>query len=961
MPATRIQAGLKERHGTSARTARIRRVKAAAASYLLLMLALLAMGLAASPARSETAAVEVSAKANTAATEKAAEPALPKGVRKLHSMGGVTEYRLENGLRVLLAPDSAQPSVTVNMTYLVGSRHENYGETGMAHLLEHMLFRGTPTLRDALGEFSRRGLRANGTTNEDRTNYYASFAADPATLDWYLRWQADVMVNALIAREDLDAEMTVVRNEMEQAENSPFRMLMQKLRAAAYQWHNYGKDIIGARSDVENVDIAALRAFYKNHYQPDNAVLIVTGDFDAAQALATIDAAFSPIPRPERQLPREYTVEPVQDGERQVVLRRSGGSPIVAALYRIPQGASPAFVPFELGIGMLADEPAGLLYRKLVETGLASDVFAFTSDKYYPGYAMLGAILEDGMSIDKTRAALRELLDGLKPDDLTQTDLDRIRRQWLTGWDQAQANPAALAGNLSEYSALGDWRLYFLQRDLVEQAQLDAVRKQTLAYLVPDNRSLGVYQPTPEPKRAPASEPTDLEALLKDYAGNQNYAAVAAFDASPANIDAQTQRQTLNLPNGPVRIALLPKPSRGNLVQASLLMQFGNADELKGTQAVANAVGAMLMHGTKKLTRQQIQDRLTELQAQMSVNAAPGQVQVNLSTTAEHLPALVALATEVLSEASFPAEELDRYKRQLAAGIANTRAEPSAVASRALARHDSPWPKDDVRYTPTFDEELAGYAALTIEQVREFHRRHYGAGSLAFSAVGEFDPRAVTAALEAGVRPWPKAPAFTPISTPYRAVKPAHLKLDTPDKANAFYLAHQALKMRDTDPDFAALVLANYLLGGSETSRLWQRVRVKDGLSYTVRSELSVSSREPSGSWTMYAIHAPDTSGRLQAAFAETLKDALENGFSEEEVAQGITAMLNYRKLNRTRDGILTQAWITYLDLDRDFSWSARLDEDLAKLDAKTVNTALRKYLKPEEFSSALASDPGRR
>src|SRR5690606_35514091 len=266
---------------------------------------------------------------------------------------GVTEYSLKNGLRVLLAPDDSKPTTTVNMTYLVGARHENYGQTGMAHLLEHLLFRGTPSIHNALAEFSKRGLEANGSTTGDRTNYYASFAANTETLDWYLRWQADAMVNSLIAKEDLDSEMTVVRNEMERGENSPFQMLLQQMQATAFRWHNYGNSTIGARSDVENVDIAQLRAFYKKYYQPDNAVLIVSGRFDPAATLQTIAQAFDKIPRPERTLPVEYTVEPVQDGERQVTLRRHGGSPLIAALYHAPASESPDFTALDLGVNIL--------------------------------------------------------------------------------------------------------------------------------------------------------------------------------------------------------------------------------------------------------------------------------------------------------------------------------------------------------------------------------------------------------------------------------------------------------------------------------------------------------------------------------------------------------------------------------------------------------------------------------
>jgi zinc protease len=217
----------------------------------------------------------------------AADAPLPPGVTRVTSVEGITEYDLANGLRILFAPDHSKPTTTVNTTFLVGSRNENYGETGMAHLLEHLYFKGTPTYPLVWQEYTKRGMRANGSTWTDRTNYFASFAANDENLHWYLRWSADAMTNSFIARKDLDSEMTVVRNEMELGENNPVRALLQQTTAAAFSWHNYGKSTIGARADVENVNIERLQAFYRNYYQPDNAVLIVAGKFDEAPTLAS--------------------------------------------------------------------------------------------------------------------------------------------------------------------------------------------------------------------------------------------------------------------------------------------------------------------------------------------------------------------------------------------------------------------------------------------------------------------------------------------------------------------------------------------------------------------------------------------------------------------------------------------------------------------------------------------------
>src|SRR5882762_9725793 len=256
---------------------------------------------------------------------------LPKGIERVTSVEGISEYRLANGLRVLMFPDQTKQTITVNMTYLVGSATENYGETGMAHLLEHLVFKGTPKHTNIPQELTSHGARRNGSTSYDRTNYFETFAATDENLNWALDLESDRMVNSFIAKKDLDSEMTVVRNEYEAGENSPFNVLLERLIATSYVWHNYGKSTIGARSDIENVPIERLQAFYKRNYQPDNAVLLVAGKIDEAKLLDMISSYFGSIPKPTRVLSPAYTEEPTQDGERSVTLRRTGDVQVVVA------------------------------------------------------------------------------------------------------------------------------------------------------------------------------------------------------------------------------------------------------------------------------------------------------------------------------------------------------------------------------------------------------------------------------------------------------------------------------------------------------------------------------------------------------------------------------------------------------------------------------------------------------
>src|SRR5712692_7453858 len=273
----------------------------------------------------------------------AQNPALPKGVERVTSVEGITEYRLANGLRVLLFPDPSKQTVTVNMTYLVGSAVEDYGETGMAHLLAHMVFKGSPKHLKPWDELTAHGSRPNGSTSYDRTNYFETFAATDENLNWALDLESDRMVNSFIAKKDLDSEMTVVRNEYEAGENSPFNVLLERLIATSYVWHNYGKATIGARSDIENVPIERLQAFYHRYYQPDDAVLTVAGKFDPAKTLQLVADNFGPIPRPARTLESIYTVEPAQDGERTVTVRRVGDAQFVGVGYHVPSGSHPDF------------------------------------------------------------------------------------------------------------------------------------------------------------------------------------------------------------------------------------------------------------------------------------------------------------------------------------------------------------------------------------------------------------------------------------------------------------------------------------------------------------------------------------------------------------------------------------------------------------------------------------------
>src|SRR5271170_4462594 len=375
---------------------------------------------------------------------------------KVTSVEGITEYKFDNGLHLLVFPDASKPSITVNITYLVGSRHEGAGEAGMAHLLEHMVFKGSPKHTNIPQELTEHGARPNGTTSWDRTNYFETFQASDVNLRWALDLESDRMVNSFIKKEDLDKEFSVVRNEFESGENNPTSVLFQHTMAAAYLWHSYGRSVIGNKSDIERVPIDKLQAFYHKFYQPDNAVLTVAGKVDEAQIVSLVNDYFGKIPKPTRVLSPTYTVEPVQDGERLTTVRRVGDIQAILAAYHIPDGANPDMSSIEVLGSILGEASSGRLYKALVDNKKAAQVFDFELQLDEPGLLMLGAMLNKTDSLEAARTAMLDTIDGVVKEPPSKEEVDRARNRLMKDVDMSLRNSEQVGLFISEYNAKGD-------------------------------------------------------------------------------------------------------------------------------------------------------------------------------------------------------------------------------------------------------------------------------------------------------------------------------------------------------------------------------------------------------------------------------------------------------------------------------------------------------------------------
>lgn len=893
-------------------------------------------------------------------TKPVGSATLPAPV-KVTTVEGITEYRLANGLRVLLYPDASKPTATTNITYLVGSRHEHYGETGMAHLLEHMLFKGTPKHPNVPMLLNELGGDFNGTTNLDRTNYYVSFPSTEENLKKALDLEADRMLNSSFTAETLwgkdgkSGEMTVVRNEFEQGENSPFRTTIERVMSVAYDWHNYGKPTIGARSDIEHVNVDHLRAFYQKYYQPDNALLVVAGKFDEPKTLAYINATFGPLKRPARILDPTYTVEPTQDGERLVTVRRIGGVPLLIAGYHTAPGAHADRTATDMAATILADVPGGRLYKALVETKLAAQVFADAFTTYEPGFQLFGAVLPKEGDPEKAKEALLRELEGLKDKPLTQAELDRAKVQLQKGIDQSLADTKNMAISLSEAMATGDWREWFLDRDRAQALTLAQVQAAATAYFKPSNRTLGQYIPTEKPDRTEVPAVPDVAGDLKGYVGKQTIAQGESFDASPANVDRRTTRFTA--PNG-LRGALLSRKTKGSMASVRLTLHFGQAASLQNKGAAPSLTGAMLMRGTLKHTRQELTDAFDKLKAEVNVSGGAASATATLNVPRENLAAALSLVAEVLREPAFPQAELDTLVKQQTTGIESQRQEPQAKAMEFLGQTFDAYPAGHPSAYRSYETRIGELKAAKAEDLKAFHAAFYGADHATFAASGDFDAKEIQALATELLGSWKSASAYERIPAVLKQVAGQAKVLETPDKQMAIFLASERWAMKDTDADYPALLMANQVFGGGALkNRIADRLRQKEGFSYGAGSFVNVSSQDPVTAWQAYAIYAPQNAAKLEAAFQEELQKALKDGFTQEELDFSRKSWLQGEEAQRQEDKEIAGWLNNSLHLGRSVLFQAELEAKVKALTLDEVNAALRKYLDPARLVVVKAGD----
>jgi zinc protease len=725
-----------------------------------------------------------------------------------------------------------------------------------------------------------------------------------------------------------------------------------------YLWHNYGKSPIGSKEDIERVPIANLAAFYRKYYQPDNATLVIGGKFDEKKTLALVGGYFGKIPRPARSLTPPYTVEPPQDGERYVELRRNGDIPYIGMGFHTPAYSDKDYVANDAVITILTNDPAGYFYKQLVETKLATKEYGWSLTSYDPGFTYFGLSVPKDKSLDSAKAAFLGAADRLSSLVITQEDLDRAKNALKKQVSDMQNSTLGFTIGLADIVGAGDWRLFYIYRDRLDQLTLADVQAVLKKYYLTSNRTVGVFIPDKSAERVNVPDRPDVAALVKGYKGKETVAQTGSFEATIPNIKKNTEYGKLS--NG-LQYALLKKPVKGDKIFANFVLKVGDESGLSGKNSIPMLTARMLKSGTATRSKKDINDQLDKIKSSINIGSSGGgaTITISLVTDKENVAAALDLLADILLHPSFDSNEFSKLLIDIGSELDESRSNPQSVAVTVFKQKMSLYPKGHPLYPESVDDEAADLKTASLADVRAFYGDFYGTDHGYVSFVGDIDGAAIKSFLDKNLGSFKSKKPYAPVESKYFDVKGSLQAIAIPDKKNATLYGGINISLKDSDPDYAALEMANEMLGGGAfiSSRVANRLRENEGMSYGAGTFLSGSYKYSASTWGVYAIFNPIYKNRLDSAFKDEVAKALQGGFTAAELKSAVTAWLGTRKTLLGVDQYLVYHTANYLDESRDLNFDTEYEDKVKSLSVDQVNAALRKYISLDKMTLIYAGD----
>ena len=872
------------------------------------------------------------------------------------TLNGIRETRLSNGLTVLTKEVHTAPVAYFSVWYKVGSVNEQLGQTGMSHLLEHMMFKGTATRKP--GEISAAlqqiGADFNATTSLDRTNYFETVASEK--LDLAMQIESDRMNNSTFAEAEHRKEMTVVRSEYEGGENDPDTTLTKAVRLAAYQVHPYRWTTIGFRSDIENINRDEMYAYYKKYYVPNNATIVMVGDFNTDQALLSIRKYFGVLPARPIQ-PHFITPEPPQQGERRVTVRRAGTTRSIQIAYHIPGFESDDRLALDVLQSVLSGGRTARFFDRLVQSGLASGAEAYDYGLRYPDLMFLAAEAQPGKTNEELEKALLAEIEKLQTTPISSEELQRVLNQAEAGYIYGQDSVQAQGRQLGENAMRGDWRYGETYLEKLKRITAADVQRVAKTYLVESNRTVGYFEPIAEGEMLTIVNNTKAAAKPKSTPAAVPVQTSALKPSTPAGRKARTIAKPTRvvLDNG-LTVIVQPNHANATVALSGALLSAGGVFDPQNNPGLANFTAGQLSRGTTTRSLQEIARELETVGASAGVSGGREYSTLSGRSLSRDFDLVLDLLSDQLRNPIFPADEIEKARAQYLASIQNARQSTGALAR--IAFMNALYPVGHPYHAATLDEIEAATKSLTREDLIAFHAAHYAPEKTVLTIVGDVEPARAIEAVKKYFGNWKRVGNLPELSIPDTTIATGATKpliINLPDKTQADVLYGYAGQLKRSDPDFYRVVLMNTILGGGSglASRLASNVRDQLGLVYSIYSSTDATLGQ--GPFTIQFGANPSNVKPAIAEMQRQIKLAREMGFTDAEVQKAIDYITGSYAVTLATNGAVAGQLLVSEIYGLGLDYIEKRNGYYCAVTPAQVNAAAKKYLLPGQGALVIA------
>ena len=854
------------------------------------------------------------------------------GFEFVKESGGIKEYTMtSNGLRVLLKQDNTAPVATFMVTYEVGSRNEAIGYTGSTHLLEHLMFKGSRKFNTKKGNsvfqtLQSLGARMNATTWLDRTNYFAVLPSEH--LETLIEIEADRMRNAYIKEEDRQSEMTVVRNEFERGQNSPSGVLDENIWATAYQAHPYHHSTIGWKEDIENVSIERLREFYDTFYWPNNATAIAIGDFTEKEALSMIKKHFGKIRKSTKPIPEVYTAEPKQEGIRTITLKRAGQQGIVGVAHKTPAATHPDAPAFMVLSSILSSGKNSRFYKNITDKGLTTSVYIWDSLFRDPGLFTVYANLSPDVDHKTVEKAVVDEYEKIKKDGVSDEEVKNAQTQLIASMKFRQDGSYAIASGLNEAIASGDWTLYTTYDEKIGTVTKEDVQRIVKEYFKEDLSTIGYFIPLGAGGQSKklATNAKDLEKMkLKHYSEEEELLSSRVVDSEPVE---------------GIRLLTLKRGSGVVTLTGSML---GGDIYASGNARTADMVAAMLDQGTTNMTKFEISAKLESAGARLGFFNGQARVGFSGKFLSEDTKMVFDLLADQLKNPLFAEEDLNKVKKRQ---VANYKRSKESTRGNATNNMLKAFYGTGHQNSPTDpDKAIEEIKKITPKNLKDFHLKNYGAGTMVIVAVGDVDHNSLESLIKEGFGGWKKSPLKEKKETGTANKVSDKVYVTMQDKTSTDFLVGTALGIDRYHPDYLPLYVATHTLGGNFSARLMQTVRVKEGLTYGINSSMRGFGNGNDGYWMVGGTFSPKLLSKGESSTLREIKKWAEEGITQKELDITKSTLTGGFQVGFDSTGGLAGGILDAIIVHGDLTYLDSYPERIKAITLDEANTAISKYI----------------